>query len=34
MSSDRIVLLLIEDNPGDVRLIQEFLTEAKGVQLS
>jgi signal transduction histidine kinase len=34
MSSDRIVLLLIEDNPGDVRLIQEFLTEAKGFQLN
>lgn len=34
MSSDRIALLLIEDNPGDIRLIQEYLTEARGFQLS
>ena len=29
MTDDQIKILLIEDNPGDVRLIQELLSEAK-----
>ena len=31
MSDRRISVLLIEDNPGDVRMIRELLSEAKGV---
>ena len=34
MSDDAIKVLLIEDNPGDVRLIRELLKEAKGVSFS
>ena len=30
MSDEHITVLLIEDNPGDARLIQELLAEAKG----
>ena len=32
--NDSIKVLLIEDNPGDVRLIRELLKEAKGVSFS
>jgi len=31
MTDKAITVLLIEDNPGDVRLIREFLSETKGV---
>ena len=32
MEREAVRILLIEDNPGDVRLIREMLTEAKGTQ--
>jgi len=34
MDSNAIQLLLVEDNPGDARLIQEMLREARGVSFS
>lgn len=34
MQGEAVRILLIEDNPGDVRLIWEMLTEAKGTQFS
>lgn len=34
MEKKQIKVLLIEDNPGDVRLMQEFLKDVKGVSFS
>jgi len=34
MNSDELKVLLVEDNPGDVRLIKEFLAEAKSSRLT